>query len=79
MRFSMEKAVREAGEKAVNARTLWDAGVTYGFGTDTGYLPREGLKPELRALSLMFFRAGRHQADGTERQHSSRRARTLER
>jgi imidazolonepropionase-like amidohydrolase len=45
---------REAGEKAVNGRTLWDAGVTYGFGTDTNYLPREGLKHELRALSLMF-------------------------
>jgi len=45
---------REAGEKAVNGRTLWDAGVMYGFGTDTGYLPREGLKHELRALSLMF-------------------------
>jgi imidazolonepropionase-like amidohydrolase len=38
----------------VNARTLWDAGVTYGFGTDTNYLPREGLKQELRALALMF-------------------------
>jgi imidazolonepropionase-like amidohydrolase len=45
---------REAGEKSVNARTLWDAGVVYGFGTDTNYLPREGLKHELRALSLMF-------------------------
>jgi imidazolonepropionase-like amidohydrolase len=45
---------REAGEKAVNGRTLWDAGVTYGFGTDTNYQPREGLKHELRALSLMF-------------------------
>ena len=45
---------REAGEKTVNARTLWDAGVVYGFGTDTGYLPREGLKHELRALSLVF-------------------------
>jgi imidazolonepropionase-like amidohydrolase len=45
---------REAGEKTVNGRTLWDAGVVYGFGTDTGYLPREGLKHELRALSLMF-------------------------
>jgi imidazolonepropionase-like amidohydrolase len=45
---------REAGEKAVNGRTLWDAGVTYGFGTDTGYHPREGLRHELRALSLMF-------------------------
>jgi imidazolonepropionase-like amidohydrolase len=45
---------REAGEKAVNARTLWDAGVTYGFGTDTGYHPKEGLSHELRALNLMF-------------------------
>jgi len=45
---------REAGEKAVNGRTLWDAGVTYGFGTDTNYHPREGLKHELRGLSLMF-------------------------
>jgi imidazolonepropionase-like amidohydrolase len=45
---------REAGEKAVNARTLWDAGVTYGFGTDTAYLPRAGLAHELRALNLMF-------------------------
>ncbi len=45
---------REAGEKIVNGRTLWDNGVVYGFGTDTGYLPREGLKHELRALALMF-------------------------
>jgi imidazolonepropionase-like amidohydrolase len=43
-----------AGEKAVNARTLWDAGVTYGFGTDTGYHPADGLAHELRALNLMF-------------------------
>jgi imidazolonepropionase-like amidohydrolase len=43
-----------AGEKPVNARTLWDNGVVYGFGTDTNYLPREGLKHELRALNLMF-------------------------
>jgi imidazolonepropionase-like amidohydrolase len=45
---------REAGEKAVNGRTLWDAGVTYGFGTDTGYHPLAGLSHELRALNLMF-------------------------
>ena len=45
---------REAGEKAVNGRTLWDAGVTYGFGTDTGYLPKAGLAHELRTLNLMF-------------------------
>ena len=45
---------REAGEKAVNGRTLWDNGVTYGFGTDSGYHPRSGLAHELRALNLMF-------------------------
>ena len=45
---------REAGEKAVNGRILWDAGVTYGFGTDTGYHPKAGLAHELRALNLMF-------------------------
>jgi imidazolonepropionase-like amidohydrolase len=45
---------REAGEKAVNARTLWDAGVTYGYGTDTGYLPKDGLAQELKAINLMF-------------------------
>src|SRR5262245_17447573 len=43
-----------AGEKPVNARTLWDNGVVYGFGTDTNYLPREGLKHELKTLNLMF-------------------------
>jgi len=45
---------REAGEKAVNGRLLWDSGVTYGFGTDTNYHPRDGLAHELRALNLMF-------------------------
>ncbi|MDC1528713.1 amidohydrolase family protein [Gammaproteobacteria bacterium] len=43
-----------AGEKAVNARILWDAGVVYGFGTDTNYSPVKGLSHELRALNLMF-------------------------
>jgi imidazolonepropionase-like amidohydrolase len=45
---------REAGEKIVNARTLWDAGVVYGYGTDTGYLPKMGLAHELRTLNVMF-------------------------
>jgi imidazolonepropionase-like amidohydrolase len=45
---------REAGEKIVNARTLWDAGVVYGYGTDTGYLPKLGLAHELRTLNVMF-------------------------
>lgn len=43
-----------AGEKIVNSRTLWDAGVTYGFGTDTSYHPRDGLYHELKVLNLMF-------------------------
>lgn len=45
---------REAGYKAVNARTLWDNGVVYGFGTDTGYLPVKGLAHELKTLNLML-------------------------
>jgi imidazolonepropionase-like amidohydrolase len=45
---------QEAGYKAVNARTIWDAGVVYGYGTDTNYDPRAGLAHELRALNLMF-------------------------
>ena len=45
---------REAGYKAVNARTLWDNGVVFGFGTDTGYLPVKGLAQELKALNLML-------------------------
>ena len=45
---------REAGYKAVNGRTLWDAGVVYGYGTDTGYLPSLGLAHELRTINLMF-------------------------
>ena len=45
---------REAGYKAVNARTLWDGGVIYGYGTDTGYAVKAGLAHELKTLSLMF-------------------------
>ena len=45
---------QEAGYKAVNARTSWDAGVIYGYGTDTGYLPKAGLEHELKTLNLMF-------------------------
>lgn len=45
---------REAGYKAVNARTLWDNGVVFGYGTDTNYLPKSGLAQELKALNLMF-------------------------
>ena len=45
---------QEAGYKAVNARTSWDAGVIYGYGTDTGYAPKAGLEHELKSLNLMF-------------------------
>jgi imidazolonepropionase-like amidohydrolase len=45
---------QEAGYKAVNARTSWDAGVVYGYGTDTNYLPKAGLEHELKSLNLMF-------------------------
>ena len=45
---------REAGYKIVNARTSWDAGITYGYGTDTGYLPKAGLEHELKSLNVMF-------------------------
>jgi imidazolonepropionase-like amidohydrolase len=38
----------------VNARLLWEAGITYGYGTDTSWLPRESLALELRPLSLTF-------------------------
>jgi imidazolonepropionase-like amidohydrolase len=45
---------QEAGYKAVNARTSWDAGVVYGYGTDTNYAPKAGLAHELKSLNLMF-------------------------
>jgi imidazolonepropionase-like amidohydrolase len=45
---------QEAGYKAVNARTSWDAGVIYGYGTDTNYAPKAGLQHELKSLNLMF-------------------------
>src|SRR5436309_11533476 len=40
--------------QAVNARTSWDAGVVYGYGTDTNYQPKAGLEHELKSLNLMF-------------------------
>jgi imidazolonepropionase-like amidohydrolase len=45
-----------AGQGPVNARMLWDAGITYGYGTDTSFLPRDSLAQELRALQLVFSR-----------------------
>lgn len=43
-----------AGQGPVNARLLWEAGISYGYGTDTSWTPKESLKDELRALSLVF-------------------------
>ena len=43
-----------AGQGPVNARLLWEAGITYGFGTDTRFLPRDSLAHELKPLSLVF-------------------------
>ena len=44
-----------AGQGPVNARLLWNAGiVSYGYGTDTQWPPKETLLDELRALELVF-------------------------
>jgi imidazolonepropionase-like amidohydrolase len=44
-----------AGQGPVNARLLWEAGlVSYGYGTDTQWPPKETLADELRALGLVF-------------------------
>jgi imidazolonepropionase-like amidohydrolase len=45
---------REAGYKPVNGRTLFDAGVPYGYCTDTTYQATAALAQELRTLNLMF-------------------------
>src|SRR5665213_2834419 len=44
----------EAGYMPVNARTIWDAGVTLGYCTDTNYDPAAGLDHELKMLNVMF-------------------------
>jgi imidazolonepropionase-like amidohydrolase len=43
-----------AGNGPVNARLVVEAGTTYGYGTDTSWLPKESLALELRPLSLVF-------------------------
>jgi imidazolonepropionase-like amidohydrolase len=43
-----------AGQGPVKARLLWEAGVSYGFGTDTQWPPKESLADELRALQVVF-------------------------
>jgi imidazolonepropionase-like amidohydrolase len=44
----------EAGYMPVNARTIWDAGATLGYCTDTTYDPKAGLDHELKMLNVMF-------------------------
>ena len=46
--------ISSAGQGPVNARLLWEAGLSYGYGTDTSWPPRESLRDELRALSVVF-------------------------
>jgi imidazolonepropionase-like amidohydrolase len=46
--------ISSAGQGPVNARLLWQAGISYGYGTDTTWAPRQSLADELRALSLVF-------------------------
>ncbi len=46
--------VESAGQGPVNARLLWEAGVVYGYGTDTTFLPKDSLAQELKPLHLMF-------------------------
>jgi imidazolonepropionase-like amidohydrolase len=48
------ETLSSAGQGPVNARLLSEAGVTYGYGTDTSWLPKESLALELRPLGLVF-------------------------
>jgi imidazolonepropionase-like amidohydrolase len=43
-----------AGQGPVNARLLWEAGISYGYGTDTSWPPKQSLIDELRALRVAF-------------------------
>lgn len=48
------EAYPRAGVGPVNGRRLFDAGLTYAFGTDTRFLPRDSLAHELIPLRLVF-------------------------
>jgi imidazolonepropionase-like amidohydrolase len=48
------ETLSSAGQGPVNARLLWEAGISYGYGTDTTWPPKQSLADELRALSLVF-------------------------
>ena len=38
----------------MNARLLWEGGISYGYGTDTSWAPKVSLADELRALTVVF-------------------------
>ncbi len=46
--------ISSAGQGPVNARLLWEAGISYGYGTDTSWPAKESFADELRALQLTF-------------------------
>jgi imidazolonepropionase-like amidohydrolase len=46
--------ITSAGDGPTNARLLWEAGITYAYGTDTQWPPKESLIDELRTLRLVF-------------------------
>jgi imidazolonepropionase-like amidohydrolase len=48
------ETLSSGGQGPVNARLLWEAGITYGYGTDTSWLPKDSLAHELKPLALMF-------------------------
>jgi imidazolonepropionase-like amidohydrolase len=48
------ETLSSAGQGPVNARLLYQAGITYAYGTDTSWAPRDSLEHELRPLHLVF-------------------------
>ena len=52
--FPMMETLSSGGQGPVNARLLWEAGLVYGYGTDTSWAPKDALAQEVRALALVF-------------------------
>ena len=52
--FPMPGPLASGGQGPVNARILWEGGMTYAYGTDTQWDPKDSLSDELRALSAVF-------------------------
>jgi imidazolonepropionase-like amidohydrolase len=48
------ETLSSAGQGPVNARLLYQAGITYAYGTDTSWTPHDSLEHELRPLHLVF-------------------------